>query len=78
MELEKVTELITKYTKECEEIFTVISKNIKEIDKQTKEYDTISMKIQKDELRCQEIYDLALAELKLTLPGLEDAISVRN
>lgn len=77
-ELEKVTELITKHTKECEEIFTVISENILEIHNQKKEFDTISMKIKKDKLRYQEIYNSALAELTLTLPGLEDAVSVRN
>ena len=55
-----------------------VSLIIKEIDKQKKEFDTISMKIKKDELKYQEINNLALAELKLTLPGLQNAVSVRN
>jgi len=77
-DLEKVIELVAKHTKECEEIFTVISKNIMEIDEQKKEIDTVCLKIKKDELKCQEMYELALAELRLTIPGLDDATNVRD
>lgn len=77
-ELEKVTELITKNSKECEELSSIISKRIIEIDKQKKEIDTIINKIKEDELKCQEMYDLALSELKFTIPALEDATDVRN
>lgn len=78
MELEKVNELITKYTKECEEMVNVISKHVKEIDEQKKRIDIVCTKIKEDEMKCQEMYSLALAELKLTIPGLEEATNVRN
>lgn len=77
-ELEKVTELITKNSKKCEEMSSIISNCIIEIDKQKKEIDTMSNKIKEDELKCQEMYNLALSELKLTIPGLEEATDVRN
>lgn len=77
-ELEKVTELITKHTKECEEMVNIISKHVKEIDEQKKRIDIVCTKIKEDEMKCQEMYNLALAELKLTIPGLEEATNVRN
>ncbi|XP_060835340.1 dynein axonemal heavy chain 2-like [Rhopalosiphum padi] len=73
MELGKVTELITKHTKICEEMFTIISKYIKEIDNEKKEIYIISKNIKEDELKCQEMYNIALAELKLMIPELEEA-----
>jgi len=76
MELEKITELITKHTKFCEEMFTIISKYIKEIDNEKKEIYIISKNIKEDELKCQEIYNIALSELKLMIPGLEEATNV--
>jgi len=76
MELGKVTELITKHTKICEEMFTIISKYIKEIDNEKKEIYIISKNIKEDELKCQEMYNIALAELKLMIPELEEATNV--
>jgi len=76
VELEKVTELITKHTKICEEMSTIISKYIKEIDSEKKEIDIICKKIKEDELKCQEMYNIALAEIKLMIPGLEEATNV--
>lgn len=76
MELEKVTELITKHTKVCEEILTIISKYTKEINNEKKEICIISKNIKEDELKCQEMYNIALAELKLMMPELEDATNV--
>lgn len=76
MELEKVTEFITKHTKICEEMFTIISKFTKEIDIDKKEIDTICKKIKEDELKCEEMYNIALSELKLMIPGLEEATNV--
>lgn len=76
MELEKVTELITKNTKVCEEMFTMISKYIKEIENEKKEINIISKNIKEDELKCQEMYNIALSELKLMIPGLEEATNV--
>ncbi|CAI6360698.1 unnamed protein product [Macrosiphum euphorbiae] len=73
MELEKITELLTKHTKFCEEMFTIISKYIKEIDNEKKEIYIISKNIKEDELKCQEMYNIALSELKLMIPGLEEA-----
>lgn len=78
IELENITELTTKHTKECEEMFAVISKHIKEIDEQKKEIDTIRIKIKDDELKCQEMYNIALTEIKLSIPGLEEATNVRT
>lgn len=77
IELEKVTELITTSTRECEEMSVVISKYIMEIDEQKKEVDSIRAKLKEDELKCQEMYDLALTELKLAIPELEEATNVR-
>lgn len=78
MELEKVTELIMIHTKECEELFNVISRHNIKIDEQKKEINTIINKIKEDELKCQEMYDIALAELKLMISGLEEATNVSN
>lgn len=77
IELEKVTELTAKKSKESDEMSSVISKYIVEIDKQKKEVDIIGNKIKQDELKCQEMYDSALSELKLTLSVLEEATDVR-
>jgi len=76
IELEKVTELITKHTKVCEEMFTIISKYTKEIDDEKKEIYIISKNIKEDELKCQEMYNIALSELKLIIPELEEATNV--
>ncbi|XP_008181522.3 dynein heavy chain 2, axonemal [Acyrthosiphon pisum] len=73
MELEKITEFITNHTKFCDEMFTTISKYIKEIDNKKKEIYIISKNIKEDELKCQEMYNIALSELKLMIPGLEEA-----
>lgn len=75
-ELEKITDLILKRTKECEEMSATISKDIVEIDEHKKKIDIVCVKIKKDELKCQEMYDLALVELKVAIPGLADAINV--
>lgn len=75
-ELEKITELITVYTKECGKTFTDIAKLELEIDEQKKEINIVCVKLKKDELKCQEMHDLALSELKLTIPGLDDATAV--
>lgn len=77
-ELEKVMELIAKYTKECEEASAIISNRAKEIDEEKKEIDKIRNKIKSDELKCQEMYDVALAELKLAIPAVEEATIVRH
>lgn len=77
-ELEKVAELITARTKQCEEMFAVISKYLMEIDEQKSKIDSICTKIKADELKCQEMYDLALSELKHTVPELEEATNVRR
>jgi len=76
MELEKVTELITKHTKVCEEMFTIISKYIKEIDSEKKEIYIISNNIKEEELKCQEMYNIASSELKLMIRELEEATNV--
>lgn len=76
MELEKITELIAVYTKECGKTFTDIAKLELEIDEQKKEIDIVCIKLKKDELKCQEMHDLALSELKLTIPDLDDATTV--
>lgn len=76
IELEKVSELITKHTKVCEEMFTIISKYTKEIDNEKKEIYIISKNIKEDELKCQEMYNIALSELKLIIPELEEATNV--
>lgn len=78
IELEKVTELITSNTKECEKVFLIVSNRTKEIDEQKKEIDKMSTKIKGDELKCHELYDIALTELKLTIPALEEAAHVIN
>lgn len=78
IELENITESTTEHTKECEEMFAIISKHIKEINEQKKQIDTIFIKIKEDELKCQEMYNLALAEIKLSIPGLEEATNVRS
>jgi len=77
IELEKVTELIATRTKECDEMSAVVSKYIMEIDEQKNEIDSVCVKVKRDELKCQEMYDLALSELKLTIPELEEATNVR-
>jgi len=76
-ELENVAELIATRAKECEQMFAVVSKYIVEIDEQKNEIDSMCMKVKKDELKCQEMYDLALSELRLTIPELEEATNVR-
>lgn len=78
IELEKVTELISKHTKESEELFNVITKlNIK-IDDQKKDIYMTTNKIKEDELKCQEMYDIALSDLKLIIFKLEEATNVSN
>lgn len=77
-DLEKITELLTKHSKECEDIISIIPKYIKEIETQKIEIDTINIIIKKDELKCQEINDIALAELKLSICELEEATNVNN
>lgn len=76
IDLEKTTEFIIKYTKECEEMISIISKYMKEIETQKNEIETINIIIKKDELKCQEMYDLALSELKLNIRELEEATDV--
>lgn len=75
-ELEKVTELIAVYTKECGKTFTDIVKLELEIDEQKKEINIVCVKLKKNELKYQEMHDLALSDLKLTIPGLDDATAV--
>lgn len=76
IDLEKTTEFIIKYTKECEEMMSIISKYMKDIETQKNEIETINIIIKKDELKCQEMYDLALSELKLNIRELEEATDV--
>jgi predicted nuclease with TOPRIM domain len=77
-ELEKVTELISKHTKESEELFNVITKYNMKIDNQKKEIHMTINKIKEDELKCQEMYDIALSEMKLIIAKLEEATNVSN
>lgn len=78
MDLDKTTQLITNTTKECEKLHSVISEQIREIETRKKEIDTNHIMIKKDEFKCQEMYDTALVELKLTIRGLEDATEVNK
>lgn len=76
-QLEEITELVAKRTKECDEMSAVISKHVKEIDGEKKEIDAFRVKVKENEVKCQEMYDLVLAELKLTIDTIEEATNVR-
>lgn len=75
-ELENATGLIAKHAKECEETLAAIAGHVARIDEQKRQIDAVSVELKRDESKCRETCDLATAELKLAIPGLEDALNV--
>ncbi|XP_050440794.1 dynein axonemal heavy chain 2-like [Adelges cooleyi] len=73
MELKRVNELAVNYTKECEALSSKMSSQTVEMDAKKKAVDNSKTKLIEEELKCQEIYDVATADLKSAMPELEDA-----
>ncbi|XP_050431508.1 dynein axonemal heavy chain 2 [Adelges cooleyi] len=77
-ELGKATKLVNQYAKECDKFLVIIYNQTLEADKQKAEVAEQSIKIKEDEIICQGLYDQALADLKLAMPALEEAMDALN
>lgn len=77
-DLEKATEKVQKYTEECDKFLRVIVDQTSIADEQKKEVDLKSIRIKEEEIICQKLYDMALADLQKAMPALEEAMEVNN
>lgn len=75
-ELEKATETVTKYTEECDEFLHILTDQTTIADKKKKEVDEQSITIKHEEIKSQELYSLAVADLEKAMPALEEAMEV--
>lgn len=77
VELEKATQLVLKYTEECDQFLLIILEKTSIADKQKSEVDEKSIKIKEEEVVCQDLYNLALADLEKAMPALLEALEVK-
>jgi len=78
VDLEKATEKVKKYTEECDKFLRVILDQTSIADQQKKEVDESSIKIKEEEIVCQKLYSLAVADLEKAMPALEEAMEVNK
>lgn len=76
IDLERATEIVFKYTEECDKFLAVITNQTTIADQQKREVDEKSIKIKEEEVECQELYSLAKTDLEAALPALEEAMQV--
>lgn len=78
IDLERATEIVFKYTEECDKFLAVITNQTIIADQQKQEVDEKSIKIKEEEVECQELYSLAKTDLEKALPALDEAMQVIN
>lgn len=76
IDLERATEIVFKYTEECDKFLAVITNQTIIADQQKQEVDEKSIKIKEEEVECQELYSLAKTDLEKALPALDEAMQV--
>lgn len=77
VELERATQLVYKYTEECDQFLVIILDQTAVADKQKSEVDEKSIKIKEEEVVCQDLYNLAVADLEKAMPALLEALEVK-
>jgi len=76
VELEKATQTVSRYAEECDKFLVVILNDTAVADQQKIEVDETSKRIKDEEVICQTLYSLAVADLENAMPALNEAIEV--
>lgn len=74
VELEDAKVKVTLFQKQCEEYLVVLVQQKREADEQQKSVAQTSLKIADEEVKCQKMADLAMADLAEAMPALEEAV----
>jgi len=73
IELEDAKIKVAQFQKQCEEYLVVLVQQKREADEQQKSVTQTSLKIGEEEIKCQKMADLAMADLAEAMPALEEA-----